>query len=182
MTTPVVRLKKFSNEEIAKLLQIRKTDLPSVSKMIQLDTEQPEKRLRMNSDPNRSEAQQTDSESVSNSVQQDMEPPAKRIKISSASQMRKTKSESAIAMIEFSIDEVVWGKLKGHPHWPAKICKFEKNKFEIFWFNDYRKSTVYRSQLFKFNDSNVKAFSKVLKGGLEAAIKEAIVYGMASAK
>lgn len=49
----------------------------------------------------------------------------------------------------------------------------------VFWFNDYRKTNLYRTQIFKFLvnfDEFSKRFSDTV--GLEAAAKEAlIVYG-----
>lgn len=46
---------------------------------------------------------------------------------------------------------------------------------EVIWFNDYRKTKLYRSQLFKFTP-NIDEFAKKFKGtaGLETAAKEAL--------
>lgn len=65
----------------------------------------------------------------------------------------------AIAFQQFSVNEVIWGKQRGYPHWPGKIVKILQNKYEIFWFNDYRKSNMFPSQLFKFKPKLVE-FSK----------------------
>lgn len=82
-----------------------------------------------------------------------------------------------VAVLEFSVNEVVWGKIRGWPHWPARITTIEGKKFEVQWFNDYRKSKLFRTQLYKFVD-NFKEFSKLFpqKIGLECAAKEACIY------
>lgn len=80
----------------------------------------------------------------------------------------------------FRVGQVVWAKLRGFPCWPAKIERIggEKKQFiEIFWFNDYRRSKVFRSQLFDFH----KHFARFAIGfenhiGLETAAKEALIY------
>lgn len=67
-------------------------------------------------------------------------------------------SNNAVAVPEFKLDEVIWSKLRGWPHWPARILSFEENKIEIYWFNDYRTSKVFKSALFKFDSSNCEKF------------------------
>lgn len=43
-----------------------------------------------------------------------------------------------IAPIIFKPGEVVWAKIKGFAHWPAKIKSFPSGKMVIVvWFNDY---------------------------------------------
>lgn len=92
---------------------------------------------------------------------------------------RKNAAKSnAVAVMQFTPNEVVWAKLRGHPHWPAKIVTIENNKFEIVWFNDYRKSKVFRSQLYKFHDY-LDEYRHVRKIGFEKALKEAILYSIA---
>lgn len=88
---------------------------------------------------------------------------------------------SAVAVPDLAINEVVWAKIKGANHWPAKILSIQRHtrfvKFEIWWFNDYRKSVVFRSQLFKFY-SNFEVFAEKFPStvGLETAAKEALIY------
>lgn len=83
-----------------------------------------------------------------------------------------------IALITFKVDEVVWAKIKGHPHWPAKIKCFPNAKMAIVvWFNDYRTTKVYRTQLHKFLinfDKFAVRFSDSI--GLKTAAQEALIY------
>lgn len=83
---------------------------------------------------------------------------------------------NVIEKITFSIGEIVWAKIRGFKTWPAKIRSFPSNKMaEVIWFNDYRRTKLYRSQLFKFLkhfDENSKYFSNTV--GLETAAKEAL--------
>lgn len=74
----------------------------------------------------------------------------------------------------------VWAKISGHPNWPAKVeqiygCRLQMA--EILWFNDYRRSKVYKSQLQRFLP-NEEQHSKLFDGhiGLETAAKEAMLY------
>lgn len=91
--------------------------------------------------------------------------------------------DRTVALPDFSVDDIVWAKLRGSPHWPARIVAIENGRFEIYWYNDYRKSKVNRSQLFKFH-VNFDTFSK--KGNsnvhLETAIKEALITLASKAK
>lgn len=86
--------------------------------------------------------------------------------------------QKVIARIEFKINEVIWAKLRGFKPWPAKICSFPSNKMvEVIWFNDYRRTKLYKTQLFKFLqyfDEFAKNFSTTV--GLETAAKEALIY------
>lgn len=83
-----------------------------------------------------------------------------------------------IAKIEFKIDEVVWAKIKGYPAWPAKIKSFASSKMVVvIWFNDFRVTKVYKTQLFKF----LKNFYKFAKSfdnsiGLKEAAQQALLY------
>lgn len=83
-----------------------------------------------------------------------------------------------IALIEFSVGDVVWAKIKGYPHWPAKITAFtSKLMVEVFWFNDYRRTKIYRTQLSKFIPC-FEQFSVHFDNhvGLRTAAKEAMIY------
>lgn len=89
-----------------------------------------------------------------------------------------------MAQIDFKIGEIVWAKIKGFPHWPCVIRAFHKNMAIVFWFNDYRQTKIYRTQLFKFLP-NFDTFSKLFsqKIGLETAAKEALIaYGQQMAQ
>lgn len=82
-----------------------------------------------------------------------------------------------ISLQQFAIGEVVFAKIKGSPHWPAKIVSFDNKRYEIFWFNDYRTSKVFVSQLFKF-EINFNEFAKKFQKNiaLETASNEALIF------
>lgn len=84
---------------------------------------------------------------------------------------------TTLALNDFCMNEVVWGKLKGWPHWPARVTAIEGRRYELYWFNDFRKSKVYRTQLFKFA-ANFETFSKHFSTSfaLAKAAQEAITY------
>lgn len=90
---------------------------------------------------------------------------------------------NVVVALDYSLNEVVWGKIRGWPHWPARITSIEGRRFEIQWFNDYRKSKLFRTQLFKFY-KNYDEFSKLFeqKVGLETAAKEAVIFLANAAK
>lgn len=87
---------------------------------------------------------------------------------------------NAIALLDYSIGEIVWCKLKGWPHWPCKILDIEYKRsviYLVYWFKDnHRTSKVFKSQLFKFKE-NFKTLSEngSENAQLEAAIKEGII-------
>lgn len=85
---------------------------------------------------------------------------------------------TTVSTIEFRIGEVVWAKIKGFPAWPAKIKAVASSKMVIVvWFNDYRITKVYKTQLFKFLenfDTNAKNFDNSI--GLKVAAQEALMY------
>lgn len=91
-----------------------------------------------------------------------------------------TSTVNTVAKIEFKVGEIVWARIKGYPHWPAKVTSFPSAKMaEVVWMNDYRKTKLYRTQLWKFLvhfDEFAKRFNDTV--GLEKAAKEALVlYG-----
>lgn len=87
-------------------------------------------------------------------------------------------SNGTVANFPFKIDEVVWGKIRG-PHWPCRIIGIGDRWFEVEWFNDYRTTKLYRSQLFKFCP-NFEIFSEKFTTtvGLKDATEEALHYTM----
>lgn len=89
-----------------------------------------------------------------------------------------TSSNTQMMKIDFKVGEVVWAKIRGHPHWPAKIKSFSSSKMAIVvWFNDYRVTKIYRTQLFKFLnnfDSFAKNFDNTI--GLKTAAQEALMF------
>lgn len=80
----------------------------------------------------------------------------------------------------FQVGEVVWAKLRGHPHWPATIECFHYGRtqmVDIVWFNDYRKTKVYLTQLqffFSYIGTYKPLFEKHV--GLQCAVNEALIY------
>lgn len=92
---------------------------------------------------------------------------------------KPTTSDQTIARIPFTVGEVVWEKIRGSPHWPAKIQKIENRRFVVEWFNDYRTTRLYRSQIYKFCP-NFNVFSDKFDTtiGFKDAAEEALLYGM----
>lgn len=85
-----------------------------------------------------------------------------------------------IAELEYSIGEVIWAKIRGFPCWPAKIESIKSGKkqsYDIVWFNDYRRSNVFKTQIYKFYP-NFERFSPTFSThiGLETAAKEALIH------
>lgn len=82
-----------------------------------------------------------------------------------------------VAKVEFKINEVIWCKIRGSPTWPCKIKSFVKNMAIVVWFNDYRITKVYRTQLQKFLinfDTHAQNFDTNIR--LKTAAKEALLY------
>lgn len=81
---------------------------------------------------------------------------------------------------EFFLNEIIWAKIKGSLHWPAKIESIvESNrgcrKYVVVWYNDYRRSVVFKSQLYKLLENFEKfavKFNDVI--GLKTAAFEAM--------
>lgn len=89
----------------------------------------------------------------------------------------KNDSNKNVVAHQFSKNEIVWAKIRGSVHWPAKITAIGQRQFEVYWFNDYRRSKVFRTQIFKFYP-NFEKFSVhfTTSVGLETAAKEALIY------
>lgn len=89
-------------------------------------------------------------------------------------------TSTVVAQVQFKVGEIVWARIKGYPSWSARIISFPSNKMAwVTWFNDYRKTKLYRTQLYKFL-LNFDEFAKRFKDsvGLETAAKEALIcYG-----
>lgn len=91
-----------------------------------------------------------------------------------------TNQSKAVSTEFFRPGQVVWAKLRGFPCWPAKIeriCGDKKQLIEIFWFNDYRRSKVFRSQIFDFH-KHFAQYAVEFENhiGLDTAAKEALIY------
>lgn len=94
-------------------------------------------------------------------------------------QTKEENSVTTVATVSFNIDETVWGKLRGSPHWPAKIIAIEGRRYEVRWYNDDRTSKLFLSQIFKFRQ-HFKRFSVKFPTsvGLEDAAKHALIHLM----
>lgn len=90
---------------------------------------------------------------------------------------------NTVATVEFSPGEIIWGKIRGWPHWPAKVKRLENKRYGVVWLNDYRTTKLYKTQMFKFH-SNCDKFSEKAHSsiGLETAVKEALIYLIAPKK
>lgn len=76
----------------------------------------------------------------------------------------------------FSVGEVVWAKIRGYPHWPARINWLTDRRAEVVWFNDYRRTKIYKFHLFKFLthfDQFASKFNDTV--GLQAAAQEGLM-------
>lgn len=94
-----------------------------------------------------------------------------------ASSDQNISSTVTIAVNLFVVGEVIWGKIRGWPHWPAKIIHLKGKFFEVEWFNDYRTTKLYRSQVYKFYpnyDLFAEKFDKTV--GLKTAANDALLY------
>lgn len=97
--------------------------------------------------------------------------------ISETQNTQLTEKIQTVAALDYQIDEIVWGKNRGWPHWPAKIISIDNRRCNVEWCNDYRKSKLFKTQLFKFSDDNFKNFAKKFPTsiGLQTAAKEALI-------
>lgn len=102
------------------------------------------------------------------------------IKPNTCTALMKRECDGPMAMLcqtpNFKLNEIIWAKIRGHPAWPAKIVDFPSPKMAlVVWYNDYRKTKVYRTQLFKFLinfDKFAGDFDKSI--GLKTAAREAL--------
>lgn len=83
-----------------------------------------------------------------------------------------------VSIIDYKINEVVWAKIKGYSFWPGKIKSFPSSQTaEIVWFNDYRRTKVFKTQMKKFLphfEECAKKFDDVV--GLRCAAQEGLIY------
>lgn len=89
-------------------------------------------------------------------------------------------TETTIAKPDFAPKEIVWAKIRGFPHWPAKISCVTttangKIMYEVKWYNDYRCTKIHKMQVFKFLENFEKFSSKFDEViGLKTAAFEAL--------
>lgn len=88
-----------------------------------------------------------------------------------------------IAKLSYAVGEVIWGKIRGWPHWPAKVVQNHGRLIEVEWFNDYRTTKLYHTQMFKFYP-NYDVFAEKFQTsvGLKTAATEALIYIMSLLK
>lgn len=90
------------------------------------------------------------------------------------------KNMLTIAKPDFKINEIIWAKIKGSVHWPAKIDRILSKSngtimYDVIWYNDYRRSKIYKLQAVKFLENFEKyseRFDDVV--GLKTAAFEAM--------
>lgn len=89
-------------------------------------------------------------------------------------------SKGVVAVPEYSIKDIVWCRIKGSCHWPARVERITSTlngnlMYEVFWYNDYRRSKVGRLQIFKFLE-NFERFAVKFNDvvGLKTAAFEAM--------
>lgn len=77
---------------------------------------------------------------------------------------------------DFKLNEIIWAEIKGFPGWPAKIIDFPTPKMAlVVWYNDHRRTKVFRTQLFKFlNNYDKFAVNFDTHIGLKTAAREAL--------
>lgn len=82
-----------------------------------------------------------------------------------------------VSTFVYTVGETVWAKIRYWPHWPCKVEEILPNrKYKVRWYNDYRTSTVFRTQMFKFGPNFEKfAVNFPTSIGLETAAKEALI-------
>lgn len=91
----------------------------------------------------------------------------------------QSSGDQSLAIMPFSVGEVIWGKIRGWPNWPAKVIRIESNgRYEVEWFNDYRTTKLYKSQILKFYSNHFDLYASKCSTtvGLKIAIKEALIY------
>lgn len=91
-----------------------------------------------------------------------------------AKQSSLADANKVISENNFEIGSIVWCKLKGFRHYPAKIVSFFQKKYLVRWYNDYRLSSVFTSQLQPFSKYCL-VYSENVSISLATAIKEALI-------
>lgn len=111
-------------------------------------------------------------------------PSAKKTKLSENDTSNKSdgtsnesKATTTVCTMQFQVGDVIWGKIRGWPHWPCKILEMDARRirYKVWWFNDYRTTNLYRSQIYKFPgcfDIFAEKFDTTV--GLKDAVKEAM--------
>lgn len=73
----------------------------------------------------------------------------------------------------YSVGDLVFAKVKGYPPWPAKILKFEKKKYNVYFYGTGETANVKMEDVFDYSNSKDKyATEKIMK---RKGFKEAII-------
>ncbi|XP_001663721.2 hepatoma-derived growth factor [Aedes aegypti] len=73
----------------------------------------------------------------------------------------------------YSVGDLVFAKVKGYPPWPAKILKFEKKKYNVYFYGTGETANVKMEDVFGYSETKDKyATEKIMK---RKGFKEAIV-------
>lgn len=72
-----------------------------------------------------------------------------------------------------AVGDLVFAKVKGYPPWPAKILKFEKKKYNVYFYGTGETANVKMEDVYGYSDTKDKyATEKIMK---RKGFKEAIV-------
>lgn len=208
---PIVKLNRLTDEEISKYARPKTTEnelnsnqagtylTRSKKQKLSKEMSQPKSKTTLNENTNQTVVSMAHSSKRKNDIEATYMTRSKKPKLSKEMSQPMTEitpvnivdekqkvevslpANNIVAKFQYSINEIVWTKIRGFPHWPAKVIANERGKvstrYEVLWLNDYRKSKVYESQMFKFYP-NFEEFSAKFSTtiGLETAAKEALIY------
>lgn len=64
----------------------------------------------------------------------------------------------------FTVGDLVFAKVKGYPPWPAKILKFEKKKYNVYFYGTGETANVKMEDVFGYRETKSKyATDKIMK-------------------
>lgn len=73
----------------------------------------------------------------------------------------------------YAVGDLVFAKVKGYPPWPAKILKFEKKKYNVYFYGTGETANVKMEDVFGYSETKDKyATEKIMK---RKGFKEAIL-------
>lgn len=73
----------------------------------------------------------------------------------------------------YSVGDLVFAKVKGYPPWPAKILKFEKKKYNVYFYGTGETANVKMEDVFEYSNNKDKyATERMMK---RKGFKEAII-------
>lgn len=95
---------------------------------------------------------------------------------------KEQNANNKVTKLEFSENEIAWGKLSGFVHLPARVIRIVPSRYsirhEVVWLNyNNRTSVLFRIQIYKFTLHFEKFSSNFSKHiGLEKAAKEGLIH------